>query len=107
MEEEEKMNTGISNNRDISRLNYPIIRESELEIESFTMGFHEYRTIWTPCVNEVLLTRIEPTIKEDKFAVAVIGPKGAIFCHLMKGKSGRFAKTIFHFLRASKNNECK
>ena len=85
----------------------PIIRESELEIESFTMGFHEYRTIWTPCVNEVLLTRMEPTNKEDKFAVAVIGPKGSIFGHLMKGKSGRFAKTIFYFLRASENNECK
>ena len=24
--------------------------------------------------------------------------------HLQKGKSGRFAKTVFYFLRASKNN---
>ena len=26
--------------------------------------------------------------------------------HLMKGKSGRFAKTIFYFLRADKKNDC-
>lgn len=85
----------------------PIIREKELEIKSFVMGFHEYRTVWTPCENEVLLTRMEPTNKEDKFAVAVIGPEGRIVGHLMKGKSGRFAKTIFYLLRASEYHECK
>ena len=26
--------------------------------------------------------------------------------HLQKGKSGRFAKTVFYFLRASENNSC-
>ena len=26
--------------------------------------------------------------------------------HVMKGKSGRFAKTIFYFLRADKKNDC-
>ena len=61
------------------------------------MGFHEYRTIWTPHENEVLLTRMEPTNKKDKFDVAVIGDKDSVFGHLMKGKGGRFAKKIFYF----------
>ena len=26
--------------------------------------------------------------------------------HLKKGKTGRFAKTVFYFLRADKNNSC-
>ena len=79
----------------------PIDGEKELKIKSFLMGFHEYRTIWTPHENEVLLTRMEPTNKKYKFAVdSFVG-------HLMKGKGGRFAKTIFYFLRASEYHECR
>ena len=85
----------------------PIIREKELQIKSFVMGFHEYRNIWTPHKNEVLLTRMEPTNKKDRFAVAVIGDKDSIIGHLMKGKDGRFAKTIFYFLRASEYHCCR
>ena len=62
----------------------PIIREKELDVKSFMMGFHEYRTIWTPQENEVLHARVEPT------------HKNSVVRHLMKGKSGRFAKTIFY-----------
>ena len=79
----------------------PIVGEKELKIKSFLMGFDEYRTIWTPHENEVLLTRMEPTNKKDKFAVdSFVG-------HLMKGKGGRFAKTIFYFLRASEYHGCR
>ena len=85
----------------------PTVREKELKIKSFVMGFHEYRTIWTPHENEVLLTRMEPTNKKDKFAVAVIGDKDSVVGHLMKGKGGRFAKTIFYFLRASEYHGCR
>ena len=71
------------------------------------MDFHEYRTIWTPHENEVLVTRIEPTNKKDKFAIAVIGVKDSVVGHLMKDKGGRFAKTIFYFLRASEYHGCR
>ena len=74
----------------------PIIREKELDVKSFMMGFHEYRTIWTPQENEVLHARVEPTNKKDKFAVIVSGHKNSVVRRLMKGKSGRFAKTIFY-----------
>ena len=74
----------------------PIIREKELDVKSFMMGFHEYRTIWTPHENEVLHACVELTNKKDKFAVVVSGHKNSVVRHLMKGKSGRFAKTIFY-----------
>ena len=45
---------------------------------------------------------MEPTNKKDKFAVGVIGDKDSVVGHLMKGKVGQFAKTIFYFLWASK-----
>ena len=66
----------------------PIVREKGLKIKLFVMGFHEYRTIWTSHENKVLLTRMEPTNKKDKFAVAVIGDKDSFVDHLMKGKGG-------------------
>ena len=76
----------------------PIISEKELDVKVFIMGFHEYRTIWTPQENEDLHARMEPTNEREKFAVAVISYKTLLFL-LMKGKNGRFAKTIFYFLR--------
>ena len=85
----------------------PIIRHKELKINSFLMGFHEYRTIWKPYENEMLLTRMEPTNKKDKVAAAVIGDQGTIIGHLMKGRDGRFAKTIFYVLPASEYHCCR
>ena len=45
--------------------------------------------------------------QENKFAVAAIGDKDSVVGHLMKGKGGRFAKTIFYFLRASEYHGCR
>ena len=36
----------------------------------------------------------------------MIGHKSSVVGHFMKGKSGRFAKTIFYFLQASKYHGC-
>ena len=71
------------------------------------MGFHEYRIIWTPHENEVLHTRMEPTNKKHKFTVAVIGVKDSVVGNLIKGKGGRFAKTIFYFLQESEYHGCR
>ena len=71
------------------------------------MGFHEYSTIWIPQENEVLHARKEPTNKKDKFAVAVIVHKNSVASYLMKGKSGRFSKTISYFLWANKYHGCR
>ena len=47
----------------------------------------------------------EPRNWVDKYAVSVQRDEKVVG-HLMKGKSGRFAKTIFYFLRADKKNDC-
>ena len=74
-------------------------------MDSKIIGFHEYKGTWQPGVTETLSTRTEPENKKDRFAVAVM--KGvAIVGHLPVCKSGRFAKTVHFFLRASVENEC-
>ena len=79
-----------------------IIREKKSEVGSFVMGFHEYKNSWAPIENEKLDTHMLPENKKDKFAIAVIRASEAVVGHLlMKGKTGRFAKTICYFLRAS------
>ena len=77
----------------------PIIRETDFEMDLFVMGFQEFKNTWTLVENEKLKTRMKPENKEDKFAVAVIGGNHSIVGHLMEGKTRRFAKTIFYFLR--------
>ena len=58
-----------------------------------------YKDIWTPKQGEQLEVLMEPDNRMDKFAVCVkINEK--IVEHLKNGTSGRFAKTIFYFLRS-------
>ena len=47
----------------------------------------------------------EPENEYDKYAVAV-ERCGDVVGHLSKEKSGRFTKTVSHFLRASNENCC-
>ena len=49
----------------------------------------------------------EPTNKLDKYEVAVKGKDGNVIGHLPFGKSGKFAKTVFYFLKSDKNHHCK
>ena len=60
--------------------------------------------LWTPVEGE-LTTIMEPTNIQDKFAVAV-KKKKKVVGHLPKGKTGRFAKTIFYFLKSCDDNCC-
>ena len=48
---------------------------------------------------------MKPTNKLDKYAVAVIGRDGDVINHLPLGKSGKFAKTVFYFLKSDKNHQ--
>ena len=50
---------------------------------------------------------MEPTNKLDKYAAAVRGKDGDIISHLRLGKSGKFAKTVFYFLKSDKNHHYK
>ena len=51
---------------------------------------------------------MQPDNKMDKYAVAIFQErKNKVIGHLPLGKSGKFAKTIFYFLKADKENKCK
>ena len=82
----------------------PIIVIQEYEIVSHIMGY-QYQRNWIPFVGEKLTCRMEPENVMDKYAVAVIN-NDTVVGHLMKGESGKFAKTIFYFLRSDELNSC-
>ena len=75
----------------------------EFKCESMIKGYHAYMNDWTPVLGESLQTRPEPENEIDKYAVAVTKDEKVIG-HLKKGKTGRYAKTIFYFLRANPTN---
>ena len=76
----------------------PMVLITTLDLKTFIKGHHVDKDIWTPKQGERLDVLIEPDNLMDKFAVCVkINEK--IEGHLKKCTSGRFAKTIFYFLR--------
>ena len=76
------------------------------ETPSYIKGYHEYQKIWTPFLQEELCGEMEPANPVDKYAVAV-KKNNVVVGHLPLGCSGKFAKTIFYFLRADEWSECK
>ena len=51
---------------------------------------------------------VQPDNIKDKYAVATFQEgKQKVIGHLPLGKSGKFAKTIFYFLKADKENRCE
>ena len=49
---------------------------------------------------------MEPQIEVDKYAVAVVDNEKNVIGHLPKGKKGKYAKTIFFFLKTEPLNNC-
>ena len=85
-----------------------IIILNEFLVYLSVLVFHVYRYIWQPKIKEILETHIGP---EEKSAVAVIDKEGCIIEHLpkawtYKGTGGKYAKTIFFFLRSDGLNIC-
>ena len=76
-------------------------------MKSTVMGFHVYRNKWEPVIGEILNTSMEPQNEVDKYAMAVLDKEKSVNGHLPKGTSGKYAKTIFYFLRNDSVNVCK
>ena len=83
----------------------PIILIQEYEIVFHILGYHEYQRNWIHFVGEKLTRRMVPENVMDKYTVAVINNDTEVG-HLMKGEGGKFAKTIFYFLRSDELNSC-
>ena len=85
----------------------PIVRLKSYAINAFIIGYHVYKKNWTPSIEDELQGFMEPTNKLDKYAVALKGKDGDVIDHFPLGKSGKFAKTVFYFLKSDKNHHCK
>ena len=84
----------------------PVIVKASTEIDTYVKGYHVYKNIWKPTVNEELETEMEPDNVMDKYTVCV-KKNTSIVGHLPPGKKGKFAKIIFYLLRAGQDAECK
>ena len=92
----------------ICRYQMPLIIEKYYCIDAFVMGHHVYKDIWKPVLGEELDVSMEPNNIKDKYAVAVYQKgKSDVIGHLPLGRSAKFAKTIYFFLKASSYNSCK
>ena len=84
----------------------PIIITSDMIVKSFVKGYHTYKDLWKPFINEELTTAMEPDNVVYKYAVCV-KKNNVIVRHLPLGKYGRFANIVFYFFRADRYTEWK
>ena len=78
------------------------------EMKSTVMGFHVYRNKWEPVMGEII-TRVW-SLKTKWINMpwlSVLDKEKSVIGHLPKGTSGKYAKTIFYFLRNDSVNVCK
>ena len=84
----------------------PIILTVETSHETQIKEHHVYKDIWAPELGEHLEVQCKPENPVDKYPVCLKTRNGTIVGHLKKGKSGRFAKTIFYYLRSHPQANC-
>ena len=76
------------------------------EMVSYVKGYHVYKTLWDPLIGQFLSCEREPDNPMDTNVVCV-KKENKIVGHLPLGNSGKFAKTIFYFLRADELSSCE
>ena len=74
----------------------PIIVMTKFDVDSFVKGYHEYKSICTPKIGEILSTEGEPGNLMNKYAVCV-KKENEIVGQLPLGKGGKFTKTVLFF----------
>ena len=83
-----------------------IILTVEISHETQIKGHHVYKDIWAQEMGQHLDVQCEQENPVNKYAVCLKTSNGTIVGHLKKGKSGRFAKTIFYYLRSHPQANC-
>ena len=84
----------------------PVIVKASTEIDTYVKGYHVYKNIWKPTVNEELETEMEPNNVMNKYAVCV-KKNTSIVGHLPLCKNGEFTKMIFYFFKADQDAEAQ
>ena len=77
----------------------PVILNTSFELEAYVKGHHVYKELWTPEGEEKLNIMMEVDNRVDKFSICVAKDQ-TVVGHSKEGDSGKFAKTIFYFLRS-------
>ena len=83
----------------------PVVALRSLEIKIFIMRYHVYKSIWTPPKDEQLHAAMQRK-RISKYAVTAKRKEFEVVGHLPLGKSGKFTKIVFYFLKSYKNNDC-
>ena len=83
----------------------PIVVVISTDIVSNIKGYHVYKSVWTPTLQEQVYGEIEPHYPVDKYVVAVKKNENVVG-HLPLGENGKFAKIIFYFLLADPYGKC-
>ena len=84
-------------NKIVSQDELPITLTVEISHKAQIKGHHVYKDIWAPELSEHLEVQCEPENHVDKYANCLKTSNGTIAVDLKKEKSGRFAKTVFHY----------
>ena len=64
-----------------------IVVTTNFDVDSLVKGYHEYKSVWTPKIGEILSTEREPGNLVDKYAICV-KKENRIVGHLPLGKDG-------------------
>ena len=68
----------------------PIVVVTSTDIVSNIKGYHVYKSVWTPTLQEQVYGEIEPYNSVDKYAAAVKKDEKVVG-HLTLGENGKFA----------------
>ena len=83
----------------------PVVMGKSNEMEAFVMVYHVYRETWKLFAGEKLDRAMRPDNVKNKYAVSFFQEgKKKVIGHLPLGKSGKFPKTIFYFLKVAKES---
>ena len=83
----------------------PIVVVTCTDIVPNIKGYHVYKSVWTPTIQEQVYGEIEPHNPVDKSAVAVKKDEKVVG-HLPLAENGKFAKTMFYFVCADPYGKC-
>ena len=93
------MEKGIAETDDI-----PVVVVTSTNIVSNIKGYH-VKSVWTLTLQEQVYGEIEPHNPVDNYAAAIKKDEKVVG-HLALGENGKFAKTVFYFLRADPYGKC-
>ena len=83
----------------------PIVVVISTDIVSNIKGYHVYKSVWTQTLQEQVYGEIERHNPVDKYAVTVKKDE-MVVGHIPLWENGKFAETIFYFLRADPYGKC-